>query len=70
MGVHRRGEINRNTHSRARIAALIAVVGLVCPLLRLVAQVVSLDPARMPAIGTVDERFQSHNIEVVGIIGG
>jgi hypothetical protein len=35
-----------------------------------VAQVVSLDPARMPAIGTVDERFQSYNIEVVGIIGG
>ena len=70
MGVHRRGETNRNAHSRARIAALIAVVGLVCPLPRLVAQVVSLDPARMPAIGTVDERFQSYNLEMVEIIGG
>ena len=34
------------------------------------AQVTSLDPAKMPAIGTVDERFQSYNIEMVEVIGG
>lgn len=38
--------------------------------MQLIAQVVSLDPANMPAIGTVDERFQSYNIEMVEVIGG
>ena len=37
---------------------------------QLIAQVVSLDPAKMPAIGTVDERFDSYNIEMVEVIGG
>jgi hypothetical protein len=31
---------------------------------------VSLDPAKMPRIGAVDERFQSYNIEMVEVIGG
>jgi heparanase len=35
-----------------------------------VAQVVSLDPAKVLPVGTVDERFQSYNIEMVEIIGG
>ena len=30
----------------------------------------SLDPTKMPTIGTVDERFQSYNIEMVEVIGG
>jgi heparanase len=38
--------------------------------MQLIAQVVSLDPAKMPTIGTVDERFQSYNIEMVEVIGG
>jgi hypothetical protein len=38
--------------------------------MQLIAQVLSLDPAKMPAIGTVDERFQSYNIEMVEVIGG
>src|SRR6202043_1819871 len=38
--------------------------------MQLIAQVVSLDPAKMPAIGTVDERFQSYNIEMVEVIAG
>src|SRR3984893_9450294 len=37
---------------------------------RIIAQVVSLDPAKMPSIGTLDERFQSYNIEMVEVIGG
>jgi hypothetical protein len=36
----------------------------------LAGQVVSLDPAKMPRIGRVDERFQSYNIEMVEVIGG
>jgi heparanase len=35
-----------------------------------VAQVMSLDPARMPRIGTVDERFASYNIEMAELTGG
>lgn len=34
------------------------------------AQVLSLDTAKMPRIGTVDERFQSYNIEMVEVVGG
>ena len=37
---------------------------------QLMAQVAPLDPAKMPTIGTVDERFQSYNIEMVEVIGG
>jgi hypothetical protein len=36
----------------------------------LFAQAVSLDPANMPRIGTVEERFNSYNIEMVEVIGG
>src|ERR1700720_4773282 len=50
------------------VAALCAVP--VFPATQLMAQVVSLDPAKMPAIGTVDERFDSYNIEMVEVIGG
>ena len=31
---------------------------------------ISLDPATMPRIGAVDERFQSYNIEMVEVTGG
>ncbi len=31
---------------------------------------ISLDPATMPRIGSVDERFQSYNIEMVEVTGG
>ena len=30
----------------------------------------SLDPAKMPRIGTVDERFASYNIEMAEVTGG
>jgi hypothetical protein len=36
----------------------------------LIAQVVSINVRKMPSIGTVDERFQSYNIEMVEVIGG
>jgi hypothetical protein len=34
------------------------------------AQTISLMPAGMPKIGTVDERYQSYNIEMLEVTGG
>lgn len=34
------------------------------------AQVLSVDPSKMTALGAVDERFQSYNIEMVEVAGG
>ena len=31
---------------------------------------VSVNPARMPALGTVDQRFQSYNVEMLEVTGG
>src|ERR1700760_668135 len=31
---------------------------------------VALTPAKMPRLGTIDERFQSYNIEMVEVTGG
>lgn len=31
---------------------------------------VTLDPANMPRVGTVDERFQSYNVEMIEVTGG
>ena len=35
-----------------------------------VAQPVSLSPAALPRVGTVDERFQAYNVEMVEVTGG
>jgi hypothetical protein len=47
---------------------LMLVLASVPPQVR--AQAVSLDPAKMPRIGTVDERFASYNIEMAEVTGG
>src|SRR4051812_12390477 len=47
---------------------LVFIVTVGC--LRLSAQAVSVDPAKMPRIGTVDERFASYNIEMLEVTGG
>ena len=62
--------MNRNPGSRTFATAALCAVAVVFPTTRLTGQVVSLDPAKMTRIGTVDERFQSYNIEMVEIIGG
>ena len=62
--------MKRSNASRMRIAAALCTVAVVFLATQLMAQVASLDPAKMPAIGTVDERFQSYNIEMVEVIGG
>ena len=44
---------------------------LVTPALVSAAQnAIPLEPATMPALGTVDERFQSYNVEMIEITGG
>lgn len=62
--------MKRSNGSRMRIAAALCTVAVVFLATQLMAQVASLDPAKMPTIGTVDERFQSYNIEMVEVIGG
>ena len=52
-------------------SAIIAVVLVLASVpLQVRAQAVSLDPAKMPRIGTVDERFASYNIEMAEVTGG
>ena len=62
--------MNRNPGLRTFVVAALCAVAVVSPTTRLVGQVVSLDPVKMARIGTVDERFQSYNIEMVEVIGG
>ena len=62
--------MNRNPGLRTFLTAALCAVAVVFLTTRLTGQVVSLDPAKMPRIGTVDERFQSYNIEMVEVIGG
>ncbi len=52
------------------MAVFLGIASTVVLAMQLIAQVASLDPAKMAAIGTVDERFQSYNIEMVEVIGG
>ncbi len=44
------------------------LIALVCP--GAFAEELSITPASMPRIGTVDERFQSYNVEMIEVIGG
>lgn len=62
--------MNRKSSARMRVGAISVVLVLAYIPNRLVAQDVLLDPAKMPRIATIDERFQSYNIEMVEVIGG
>jgi len=62
--------MKRTARSGMWIAAALCTTAVVFLAAQLIAQVVSLDPAKMPSIGTLDERFQSYNIEMVEVIGG
>lgn len=68
--VQRMDCMNRNPGLRTFVTAALWVVSAGFPTTPLRGQVVSLDPAKMPPIDTVDERFQSYNIEMVEVIGG
>jgi heparanase 1 len=62
--------MKRSIGSLICVAAALCTVAVVFLATQLMAQVASLDPAKMATIGTVDERFQSYNIEMVEVIGG
>jgi hypothetical protein len=62
--------MKRTARSGMWLAAALCTTAVVFLATQLIAQVVSLDPAKMPTIGTLDERFQSYNIEMVEVIGG
>jgi hypothetical protein len=53
----------------AVVVVLIVAVTSVAPF-QARAQVVPLDPAKVPRIGNVDERFVSYNIEMAEVTGG
>jgi hypothetical protein len=55
---------------RERLAWLIPtlLIALVCP--GVFAEELSITPARMARIGTIDERFQSYNVEMIEVTGG
>src|SRR5216683_2670687 len=55
---------------RERQACLIPtlLIALVCP--GAFAEELSITPASMPRIGTVDPRFQSYNVEMIEVTGG
>lgn len=60
--------MNKNTGTARVAAVLLLGVGFVTT--RCEAQTISLSPATMPRIGSVSERFQSYNIEMVEVTGG
>src|SRR5436305_10347597 len=63
--------MNRNLATGVRFEAITIVVFALWSLpLPLTAQTASLDAAKMPRIGAVDERFQSYNVEMVEVVGG
>jgi hypothetical protein len=62
--------MNRTALFYLRIVAIETILVFTCVLPKAEAQVQSIDPARIPTIGTVDERFLSYNVEMVEVIGG
>src|SRR5271168_2208400 len=65
-----RGNIPRiQSHFRIALRCVISAV-LISPAYAGAASPPAIAPAAMPRIGTVDQRFQSYNIEMVEITGG
>ena len=56
--------------ARLKAAWLLWALLMAFPCLGAAAGELSLAPASMARIGTVDERFQSYNIEMVEVTGG
>src|SRR5947208_6073373 len=59
----------KRTLVHVRFGALVILLPLTCAL-QMLAQAVSVDPANMPRIATIDPRFPSYNIEMAEITGG
>jgi hypothetical protein len=61
---------NKTNYINFRVIAAVLIVGAAVVPSSLRAQVNSVAPANMPRIGTVDERFQSFNVEMLEVTGG
>src|SRR5271156_3754992 len=63
-------DMNGRTRLKALAGCTLAVLAGCRTSLVLFAQPVAVAPATMPRVGTIDERFQSFNIEMVEVTGG
>jgi heparanase 1 len=52
------------------LAALLSASLTIAVSSRVIAETVSVSPATMPRIGTIDQRYQSYNIEMLEVTGG
>ncbi len=55
---------------RRPASLLLGTLGLLLPAAPAPAQAPSLQPAKLPAVATIDDRFQSFNMEMVEVTGG
>ena len=62
--------MRRLRHGRTWFATGVMAVLLAVVTSMVLAADPSIVPAQLPRIGTVDERFQSYNIEMVEVTGG
>ena len=62
--------MSRNNLLGICVATILCMTAIGFLATQLVAQAGSLDPGKMPMIGTADDRFNSYNIEMVEVIGG
>ena len=63
--------MNKNRYFTIAVGATLAVLGgMHYSAASYDAEPRMITPANMPRIGTVDERFQSYNVEMVEVIGG
>jgi heparanase 1 len=63
-------DMNGRTRLKILVGCALAVLAGCRTSLVLFAQPVAVAPATMPRVGTIDERFQSFNIEMVEVTGG
>src|ERR1700687_1001573 len=68
------GSILRRSATRSIVVCVLATIAVLgeagCSKAPGTVRPASLAPASMPRLGTVDERFESYNIEMVEVIGG
>ena len=61
---------NKTNYINLRVTAAALIIGAAVVPSSLRAQPISVAPTSMPRIGTVDERFQSFNVEMLEVTGG
>ena len=58
------------TFQRAIGTVAVALIFALLAMVRVQAQAIAINPAKMPRLGTVDQRFASYNIEMAEVTGG